>query len=85
MDVSILVVSYNTSELTRGTLRSVFDHTRDIDFEVIVIDNASSDGSVSDIRDEFPQVNLLALSGNIGLDGPTIGGWKLPAGVIYSC
>jgi GT2 family glycosyltransferase len=66
MDVSILVVSYNTSELTRGTLRSVFDHTRDIDFEVIVIDNASHDGSVSDIRDEFPQVNLLALPENIG-------------------
>jgi len=66
MDVTIIVVSYNTSRLTRDTLRSVFEHTRGIDFEVIVVDNASHDSSPEDIRREFPQVQLLALTENIG-------------------
>lgn len=66
MDVSIIIVSYNTSALTRGALRSVFENTSGIDFEVIVVDNKSQDGSVVDIRSEFPQVRLLALTENLG-------------------
>jgi GT2 family glycosyltransferase len=66
MDVSILIVNYNTSALTRQTLRSVFEHTCGIDFEVIVIDNASTDGSAEEIDREFQSVRLIALSENIG-------------------
>lgn len=66
MDVSILIVNYNTSALTRQTLRSVLEHTRDMEFEVILIDNASTDGSADDIAGEFPSVRILALPENIG-------------------
>ena len=59
MDVSIIIVSYNTKELTHNCLKSVFEQTKDIAFEVIVSDNGSTDGSVGMIKAEFPQVILI--------------------------
>lgn len=51
MDVSILIVNYNTYQLTKNCIDSVFQHTTGIDFELILVDNASSDQS----RNLFPQ------------------------------
>jgi GT2 family glycosyltransferase len=45
MDVSIIIVNYNTLDTTRQCVESVFRHTSEIDFEVILVDNASVDGS----------------------------------------
>jgi N-acetylglucosaminyl-diphospho-decaprenol L-rhamnosyltransferase len=66
MDVSVLIISYNTRELTLACLQSVFARTRDVAFEVIVVDNASTDGSPAAIAERFPQVKLLALERNVG-------------------
>lgn len=65
-DVSIIVVNWNTRDILRDCLKSVFDQTQDITFEVIVIDNASSDDSVQMIKSEFPQVILIENSENRG-------------------
>lgn len=66
-DVSIIVVSYNTRDMTLECLRSIFRETRLIDFEVIVIDNASADGSADAIVAEFGgRVLLLASPENLG-------------------
>ena len=46
MDVSIIIVNYNTKALTRNCIASVFSKTKDIEFEVILVDNASTDGSI---------------------------------------
>ena len=67
--LSVVVVSYNTKELTLECLRSIFDQTPDVTFEIIVVDNASADGSADAIRAKFPSVELLALHQNIGF-GP---------------
>ena len=69
-DVSILVISYNTRDLTVACLRSVFEQTRDVSFEVIVVDNASSDGSYDAVAREFPAVRLIRLTENIGIARP---------------
>lgn len=45
MDVSIIIVNYNTLRLTEACIESIFSKTQGIDFEVILIDNASTDGS----------------------------------------
>ena len=45
IDVSVVVVSWNTRDILRGCLSSVFEQTRDASFEVILIDNNSHDGS----------------------------------------
>jgi GT2 family glycosyltransferase len=63
--VSILVVSYNTRELTLGCLRSIAVETR-IPHEVIVVDNDSRDGSAEAIATTFPDVRLIASSENLG-------------------
>jgi N-acetylglucosaminyl-diphospho-decaprenol L-rhamnosyltransferase len=44
-DVSVIIVNWNSREFLRQCLRTVFQHAGDLQFEVIVIDNASYDGS----------------------------------------
>ncbi len=69
LDVSIIVISFNTRELTLECLRSVYAETRDVTFEVIVIDNDSDDQSAEAIAREFPQLQLDALDENLGFGG----------------
>lgn len=45
MDVSIIIVNYNTRQMTSECIDSVFEKTTDVEFEVILVDNASTDGS----------------------------------------
>lgn len=45
MDVSIIIVNYNTRDITKDCIDSVFEKTRGVSFEVILVDNASTDGS----------------------------------------
>lgn len=66
MDVSIIIVNYNTCTLTRNCLKSIFKQTKDINFEVIVSDNGSNDGSIKMIKTEFPHVILIENNTNLG-------------------
>lgn len=66
MDVSVIIISYNTLELTRNCINSVLEKTTDINYEIIVVDNASNDGTVEMIENTFPQVKLLAEKKNWG-------------------
>jgi GT2 family glycosyltransferase len=64
--VSIMLVNWNTRELTLECLRSVYAQTLDTSFEVIVVDNGSADGSAEAIAREFPQITLMAEAENHG-------------------
>lgn len=66
VSVTTIVVSYNTKDLTLACLDSVYKNTKIIVPEVVVIDNASSDGSAEAIAAEFPQVRLIASYTNLG-------------------
>lgn len=66
MDVSILVVNYNTCQLTVDCLRSVYASKTEYRYEVILIDNNSSDDSVAVISEQFPQVRLIENNQNTG-------------------
>jgi len=66
LDVSIIVVNWNTRDLLRDCLRSVFVATQSVTYEVIVVDNASADGSVAMLEREFPAVRIVANGANLG-------------------
>jgi N-acetylglucosaminyl-diphospho-decaprenol L-rhamnosyltransferase len=66
VDVSLVVVTYRCREAARACLASVYETTGDIRFEVVVVDNASGDGTAEMVREEFPRARLFALTRNIG-------------------
>lgn len=66
LDLSIIIVNYNTRELLKACLRSVFAETDGLDFEVFVVDNSSSDGSAKMVKNLFPRVHLIQNSRNLG-------------------
>lgn len=59
LDITIIVPNYNTRELLRNCLTSIYKHTQSISFEVICIDDNSPDGSAEMVAEEFPQVSLV--------------------------
>lgn len=65
MDVSIIIVNYNTCKLLQECLESIYRHTQGIDFEVIVSDNGSVDGSIEMMK-KYPQVTLIENNANLG-------------------
>lgn len=65
-ELTVVVVSYNTVDLTLTALRSLFDTTRETRFRCVVFDNASTDGSAEAIAREFKQVELVASDENLG-------------------
>lgn len=66
LDISIIVISYNTRDMTLACLESLYEQTEDISFEVIVVDNASKDNSAEAITAKFPNVLLIANKENLG-------------------
>jgi GT2 family glycosyltransferase len=64
--LSIIIVNWNTCDITRNCLRSVREKVAGINCEVIVVDNASSDASVEMIRAEFPGAHLIVNDDNLG-------------------
>ncbi len=65
-EVSVIIVSYNTRDFIRRLLASLFDNLPGIVGEVIVIDNASSDGSADMLEAEFPRVRTIRNPVNLG-------------------
>ena len=65
-EVSVIIVSWNTREILRECLESVYRETNDIELEVILVDNASTDGSAEMVQKDFPQVVLIANPQNRG-------------------
>jgi GT2 family glycosyltransferase len=64
--VSILIVNWNTRDKLRACLASIRQFPPDEPFEVIVVDNASSDGSAEMVKAEFPEVQLIEPGSNTG-------------------
>ena len=66
LGVSIIIVSWNTRNILRSCLGSVYGQAGNVSFEILVIDNASSDGSADMVAAEFPQVHLIRNTENVG-------------------
>ena len=66
LDLGIVIVNYNTRDLLRTCLRTVYASEGDFAYEVCVVDNASPDGSAEMVAAEFPQAQLIANAENVG-------------------
>jgi GT2 family glycosyltransferase len=80
MDVSIIIVNWNTRDFLRDCLRSIYGQTEGVSFEVIVVDNASSDRSASMIREEFPRAMLIENAENRGFAAANNQGLAMASG-----
>jgi N-acetylglucosaminyl-diphospho-decaprenol L-rhamnosyltransferase len=75
LDLSIVIVNWNTRDLLRGCLESLAGSEGDFSFQTVVVDNCSEDGSADMVRDEFAEVHLIeseinggyAYANNLGL------------------
>lgn len=83
MDYSIIIVSYNVKDRLRENLKALQASSNNVAFEVVVIDNASSDGTVEMIRTEFPNIQLIANQENKGFSAASNQGLREAKG-IYS-
>ena len=66
MDLSVIVVNYNTKELTKKCLDSIFGNTKGVHFEVIVVDNNSEDGSAQMLQKYPEKIKLIKNTQNLG-------------------
>ncbi len=66
LDLSIQIVNWNAREHLRQCLRSILEHPPSVPYEILVLDNASWDGSAQMLEKEFPEVRLLVSEQNLG-------------------
>lgn len=64
--VSVIIVNYNTPFLLKDCIRSIYTHTRDLHFEIIVVDNASDVNPAELLQEEFPNVKFIISLVNLG-------------------
>lgn len=80
LDVSVIIVSWNVRDLLRTCLRSIYDAVRGLRFEVFVVDNASCDSSAQMVAHEFPGVQLITNTENLGFGRANNQALRLAAG-----
>lgn len=66
IDVSVCIANWNCIDFLRGCLRSLLEQPQGVNLEVVVVDNASTDGAAEMIASEFPEVVLIRKSTNTG-------------------
>lgn len=84
VELSVIVVAYNSPALLQATLVSVIEQTRGVGYELIVVDNASTDPGVRAVTDGLPQVRLVAARRNLGYAAANNLGLQLSQG-RYVC
>ena len=80
MELSIICVNWNSVDYLRECIASIYEFTRGISFEIIVVDNASPEAGVDVLKDEFPGITLITSEKNLGFAGANNLGFKHSTG-----
>ncbi|MDP2209413.1 MAG: glycosyltransferase family 2 protein [Bacteroidota bacterium] len=67
LDVSIVFTNWNTRDFMRDCINSVVEKTQGLTYEIIVVDDGSTDGSVEMLKKEFPDVKIIVNEKNLGV------------------
>jgi hypothetical protein len=81
--LTVSIISYNTKDLLRRNLKSIFKFTKGLTFEVIVVDNHSTDGSAAMVKKEFPLVRLISNKTNQWYTGANNQALKIAKGKYF--
>ena len=82
MQVSVIILNYNTFELTCKCIQSVLDQTKDLVYEIILVDNASVECDASLFQVKFPDIKLVQSQINLGFAGGNNLGLKSALGDV---
>ncbi len=66
MEISIIIVNYRTAQLTSDCIESIRKHSAGDNYEIIVVDNASNDGSAEFLQEKFPEIRVIVAEENLG-------------------
>ena len=66
IDLTVIIVSWNVADLLAACLNSITDRKQALELEIIVVDSASNDGTVTMLQERYPQVNVIAQVENLG-------------------
>lgn len=69
MDLSIIYVNWNSVQYLRESIASVYRHTHSVTFEIIVVDNASTEPGVDSLKETFPAITIVHSDTNLGFAG----------------
>jgi len=79
-ELSIIFVNWNSLDYLLECITSIYEHTPEIAFEIVVVDNASPDGGVGIVTEKFPRVRLVRSGKNVGFAGANNLGFKQSSG-----
>ena len=80
MELSIIFVNWNSLDYLRESITSVYEYTHDVPFEIIVVDNASLEGGMESLKQQFPDVRIIVSSKNLGFSAGNNLGYKHSSG-----
>jgi len=80
MDLTIIVVNRNGARVLSPCVRSIIKQTSEIEYELIVVDNASTDGSADRLAEEFPMITIVRNDRNIGFAAANNIGMRMSKG-----
>lgn len=83
IDLSIIIVNYNVKEFLKNLLDSINKASQNLSLEIIVVDNASDDGSIEMIKEKFPNVILIENKSNLGFGKANNQGLKIANGNFF--
>lgn len=82
MDLSIIFVNWNAVDYLRECITSIYENTQGINFEIIVVDNASTAGNVDTLQEHFPQITIIKSAENLGFAKANNLGFKRSSGSL---
>jgi GT2 family glycosyltransferase len=69
VDLSVISVNYNSLEYLRPCIASIYEWTRGVSIEIVVVDNASPKGDIASLKEEWPEIKLVKSDANLGFAG----------------
>lgn len=80
MELSIISVNWNSVDYLRECIASIYEHTHGVSFEMVVVDNASPQGGVEALKEQFPEVKIIKSAKNLGFAGANNLGFRESCG-----